>query len=229
MNSLIRKYFNQIKYGNFDVLLRNSERVLGVGSLVLIITQFLNDKELLQKQDNYQRNIINQTFEFYKQDCKDRHKFQMQKQKYQKNYIQDPEYLNIKHNNNYMFYSFNNISMEQKQYIKIQDLLNRKKKQTQQCQIQQEQRIQVQQKQIELTQQKQINDKQNVEKKIELEKLISEVYSLLSEEEPKTLPKPNLRLNDITKNLCPIVQYQRVKQLAQKLRGSQQQKNVNYI
>lgn len=48
---------------------------------------------------------------------------------------------------------------------------------------------------------------------MELEKLISEVYSLLSEEEPKSLPKPNFKLvikyiklqNDITKNLCPIV------------------------
>ncbi|CAD8096216.1 unnamed protein product [Paramecium sonneborni] len=227
MNSLIKKYFNQLAYGNFDAPLTNPERVLGVDSLVLIITQFLNDKELLCfiqinkriRQLSKEYNLLNIRVL----------QIRLQRQtQILDNYIQNPEYLNNKHNNDYIYYSFNNISMEQKQFIKIQDLLNRKKKQPQQQQIQQEKKNSIEQKPVQMIEQKYIHNKKSAEKKIELEKLISEVYSLLSEEEPKTLPKPNLKLNDITKHLCPIVQYQRVKQLAQKLRGSQQ-KDSNYI
>lgn len=47
MNTLIKKYFNQIAYGNLEAPLTNPERVLEVGNIVLIISQFLNDKELL--------------------------------------------------------------------------------------------------------------------------------------------------------------------------------------
>ncbi|CAD8181075.1 unnamed protein product [Paramecium pentaurelia] len=204
MNSLIKKYFNQIAYGNLEAPLTNPERVLEVGNLI-------NKKIRQLSKECNQLNIRVLEIRLQKQTL------------ILDNYIQNPEYLNTKHNNDYMFYSFNNISMEQKQFIKIQDILSRKKKQQSELQIQQqEQRKQKQEKQIEVTNLKQINNQKSVEKKIELEKLISEVYSLLNEEEPKPLPKPNFKLNDLTKNLCPIVQYQRVKQLAQKLRGSQQ-------
>ncbi|CAK70384.1 unnamed protein product (macronuclear) [Paramecium tetraurelia] len=228
MNSLIKKYFNQIAYGNFEPPLANPEKVLDVGNLILIISQYLNDKELLCFIQ------INKKIRQLSKECNQLNirvlQIRLSKQtQILDNYIQNPEYLNTKHSRNYMFYSFNNLSMEQKQFIKIQDLLKKKKKHNSESQIQlQKQRIEQQEKPMEALQFKQINNQKSEEKKIELEKLISEVYSLLSDEEHRPLPKPAFKLNDITKNLCPIVQYQRVKQLAQKLKGSQQ-RDVNYI
>ncbi|CAD8200866.1 unnamed protein product [Paramecium octaurelia] len=221
MNSLIKKYFNQIAQGNFEAPLANPEKVLEVGNLVLRISQYLNDKELLCFIQ------INKKIRQLSQECNQLNirvlQIRLSKQtQILDNYIHNPEYLNTKHCNKDMFYSFYNISMEQTKYIKIQDLFKKKQKQASESQIQkQKQGILKQEKLMDAISFKQINTQMGEEKKIELEKLISEVYLLLSEEAPQPKPQSAFKLNDLTKNLCPIVQYKRVKQLVQKLKGSQ--------
>ncbi|CAD8091625.1 unnamed protein product [Paramecium primaurelia] len=133
------------------------------------------------------------------------------------NFIKDPNFITSKHHNNCYFYQFNQKTLEQKYFIKLQDLLRSKKEQLQ-SQIQLQNNKALQKKQLSLK----VEVESNLVSNNDMENLISNIYTLINEEPKQSQFKLNIKINDITKNLCPIVQYNRVKQFANKIKAKKQ-------
>ncbi|CAK70664.1 unnamed protein product (macronuclear) [Paramecium tetraurelia] len=218
MNSIIQQYFNQIAYGNTMAPLTNPQRVLDLDHLVLLISSFLEDQDLLQfiQTNSKIRNLSKGCNQLNVRVLQIR----LTKQKIiLDNFIEDPSFIISKHRNNCYFYKFNHQKLAQKYFIKLQDLLKTKKAQ-QQSQIQLQNNKPQQNEQLIQT----VLTVQTEIPKNDVEKLISNIYTLMNEEpeQPIKTYKLNIKINDITKNLCPIVQYNRVKQLANKIKAKKQ-------
>lgn len=62
MNPLIKKYYNQIIYGQYEKPVLNSDRIFKVKHLVALISEFLDDNEvlcLIQVNNKYINRLIN--------------------------------------------------------------------------------------------------------------------------------------------------------------------------
>ncbi|CAD8146967.1 unnamed protein product [Paramecium octaurelia] len=212
------KQLQKSNLGQIITPLTNPQRVLDHDLLVLLISSFLEDQDLLHFIQ------VNSKIRHLSKGCNQLNvrvlQIRLTKQKIiLDNFIEDPSFINSKHRNNLYFYQFNHKTLEQKYFIKLQDLLRTKKDQ-QQSQIQLQNNKPQQNEQL-------IYKVQTVQTEVpknDMEKLISNIYTLINEEpeQPIKSYKLNIKINDITKNLCPIVQYNRVKQLAKKIKAKKQ-------